>query len=97
MDVISHPFRLRPGGTVATVADGSDEHRAELVASMALTVRGERGLVPAYGIEDPAFGGFDAADLTGALELFAPGLIDLLDVEITYPSDGVERVVLRYE
>lgn len=70
--ILSHPFRLLPNGAVATVEQESDLADAEQIAVMALTVRGERPLVPGFGVTDPAYGGFDAGELVAGLAVYGP-------------------------
>lgn len=72
MQTLSFPFRVDPGGHVATVTQGSDEHTAELVAHLLLTRKGERVLVPDFGITDPVFRDLDAAELQVTVETFGP-------------------------
>lgn len=72
MQTLSLPFRLDPQGHVVTVTQGSDGHATELVAMLTLTRKGERPLVPDFGITDPAFVGLDSAELSVAVATFGP-------------------------
>lgn len=95
MDLLSHPFRLTAGGRLATVLDGSDDATAEAVAGVVMTRRGERVLVPDFGISDPAYAGVDAAQVNGVLEQYGPA-VRVTDVDTSYPTDTTARTVLTY-
>lgn len=96
MDLLSQPFRLRPDGTVATVVDGTDEAAAEAIAALIRTRRGERELVPEFGITDPTFAGIAPDELNAALEAFGPPL-RVSSVDTTPLDDVNARAVITYE
>lgn len=94
--VFSYPFRLTPAGAIATVeADTDEAHREELAVAI-LTRRGERSVVPEFGLPDPAFDAFDGAELVAHVEAFGPP-VEVLDVEVDYPTDTVADVVVRFD
>ena len=95
MDLISHPFRLEANGAVATVEDGTEEAAAEGIAVLVLTRRGERDLVPGFGMTDPTFDELSVAELNVGLAEYGPDVI-VTDVAITYPDDRTERVELAF-
>ena len=72
MFTMSHPFRLAPSGRVAVVEQGSPDHDVELVAALVSTRKGERELVPDFGVTDPTFGALERAEVTTGLKLFGP-------------------------
>lgn len=94
MLLLSFPFRLTPAGNVATVEDGTEDAAAEAVAVLALTRKGERTLVPDFGITDPVGQGINLAELTTGLIDFGPDDVTIDDVTVTYPSDTLERIEL---
>ena len=94
--LISHPFRLSPDGTVATVLDTSDQYRAEQIAMLVLTRPGERPLVPDLGLLDPTFNGFDDATLQEQVDAFAPPAT-VVDVDIVVTSDRSQDVTVSFE
>lgn len=96
MDLLSHPFRLEANGSVATVVDGTDEAAAEAIAVLCLTRKGERDLVPDYGVTDPVFDELSLAEVNVGLLDFGPPVI-VTDVVVTYPNDRTERVELAFE
>ena len=98
LEIIAHPFRL-VAGRVASVIAGSDEAISQQIAVLATTKRGERQLVPAFGISDPAFSEVDVAEVNAGLALFGPAvrvtgtntrLVDLntVAVTLTWQSNG---------
>lgn len=95
MDLIAHPFRLEPNGSVATVEDGTEEAAAEGIAVIILTRKGERDLVPDFGLTDPTFDELSLAELNVALADFGPDVI-VTDVALTYPNDRIERIELAF-
>lgn len=95
MDLISHPFRLEANGAVATVEDGTEEAAAEGIAILVLTRRGERDLVPGFGMTDPTFNELSIAELNVGLTEYGPD-VTVTDVTITYPTDRTERVELAF-
>lgn len=90
--LLSHPFRLAPGGHVATVDSASSQYVAEQLAMLSLTRPGERPLVPDLGLADPVFTGFDATTLQEQADAFAPPCrIDSVIIE--YDDSGLRQNV----
>ena len=71
MRLLSHPFRLA-GGTVATIDQDSDEATAEGIAVLVLTRKGERTLVPEFGVSDPTFRTLSEAEVNVGIADFGP-------------------------
>lgn len=94
--VLSFPFRLLPTGTAATVEEGSEDYFVEAIASHILTRKGEREMVPGYGITDPVFGSPDLVDIAGSIRLYGPD-VEIVDVSVTYPTDRSARVVVEFD
>lgn len=95
MRLISYPFRLSPNGSAATVEDGSDDATAELLAVLVLTRRGERDLVPDFGVPDPAFGTLDLNDVAASVAMFGPE-VSLEAVRVSYPTPTTQEVDISY-
>lgn len=70
--ILSHPFRLAPNGTVATVEQDSDQANAEQIGVLLLTFQGERPLAPGFGVPDPSFRGIPAGVITGQVARYGP-------------------------
>lgn len=96
MDLLSHPFRLESNGDVATVEDGTDAAHAECLAVLALTRRGERTMVPEFGLPDPVFDEVTIADLNVGLLDYGPP-IEVTDLEVTEVTETVQRVTVTFD
>lgn len=93
MDLLSYPFRVAANGSVETVEDGTEAALREQVAVHALTRRGERALVPGFGVSDPVFSDLDVAELNASLAIFGPPVrVSIAARE--YPTASTERVTL---
>jgi hypothetical protein len=73
--VWDYPFRLGPGGSVATVEQDSDRDVENLLAVACLTQPGERQQAPTFGIADPAFVGWELPALERHILDFGPDVI----------------------
>lgn len=93
--LIAYPFRISPAGTVATVDEGTDEQLAQELAIAVLTRTGERILVPEFGLDDPAFRGFDEDALRLHLDLFGPP-VQIEQVRTEYVSSTQQDVVIEF-
>lgn len=94
-EVMSYPFRLRPNGTVATVTQGSDTYKAELIAVLSLTRRGERTLMPGFGMSDPLMVGFSSTELAAQVAKYGPP-VQIVDIKQTYIADGSLTAVIEF-
>jgi len=95
VQTLSFPFRLTRTGAFATVEQGSDDHVTELIAAAVLTRPGERHLVPTFGIDDPAFVGWERLKLVLHLADFGPEVV-IEDVTKSSDDHGVERVTMSW-
>jgi hypothetical protein len=95
MRILSHPFRLAPDGRVATVDQNADQAHAEQLAVLMLTRRGERPLVPSFGITDPTFADLDQAELDGAIDTFGPP-IEIGAVDVDHVDASTEQVTVTF-
>lgn len=96
MRLLSYPFRLTPAGDVATVEQGTEDEAAEALAVLILTRKGERPLVPDYGVSDPVAQGLNLAEIAaGVLDYGPPGVV-IDDVSVTHPTDTLERIELTF-
>jgi hypothetical protein len=93
--ILAHPFRLLGNGSVATVEQSSDEAHAEQLAVLALTRRGERVLVPGFGVGIDAFSRVDAAELAAGVALYGPA-VRLTGVDVTARNDTTLDVTVRF-
>lgn len=93
--VLSFPFRIDPSGVVATVEHGSDAEVEELLAVAALTTPGERIQVPTFGVDDPAYTGFELGALQRHVIDFGPE-VTVSAVRIARRADGREEVSIAW-
>lgn len=93
--VLSFPFRIDPSGVAATVEHGSDPEIDELIAVACLTMPGERTLVPTFGVNDPAFVGFELGNLQRHCIDFGPTVI-VSAVESARRTDDREELTIRW-
>jgi hypothetical protein len=94
--ILSHPFRLALTGAAATVEQDTDQADAEQIAVLALTVRGERPLVPGFGVTDPVGGGFTPAELIAGVTMYGPPRT-ISTIDTRYASDTEQVVEVVYE
>jgi hypothetical protein len=95
IQTLSFPIRLTRTGSFATVEQNSDAHVDELLATAILTRPGERHLMPNFGIDDPAFVGWERIKLALHVADFGPNVM-IDDVSIEQNSTGTERVVMSW-
>lgn len=97
MNLISHPFRLAPDGTVATVDEDSAAAAEEAILVLLTTRKGERPLVPAFGITDPVFGRLSLAEVNLGLADFGPAGVSIDGYDSEWLDDRREAVTLTYD
>lgn len=93
--ILSHPFRLLANGAVATVEQDTVTADNEQVAVLALTHRGERPLVPGFGVTDPTFAGFVPAELVAGVRVYGPP-VAIEDVRVSAYSQHEQLVEVTY-
>lgn len=94
--LISFPFRVAPDGSVVTREDGDPDYYAEELAVLISTRPGERPLVPDYGLSDPVFAEFDAAELGAQVDVFGPP-VTITDVAATFVSATHQDVIVSFD
>lgn len=97
MDLLSHPFRLGVDGRVVTVEDGTDDAVAEAIAVTALTRKGERVLVPDFGVTEPVFAEVDVTEINATLATFGPEDVTVTLAAVAYPNDTTTALTLSFE
>ena len=96
MKLLAHPFSITPGGTVATVDAGSDEHHAQLLEALIRTTPGERPLAPAFGLPDPTFRGINLGELRSRVELWGPP-VTIAAVDSSAIEGGMQDVRIEFD
>lgn len=86
--IVSFPFRLSPTRSLAVVEQESANGYAEQVAATCLTLKGERLLVPGFGLTDATFtlGGLEVAEIRANIEQFGPP-VDVDSIETVGDGD----------
>lgn len=93
--LMAFPFRIDGTGSVVTVEQGSDAEIEQQIG-VAMTVRpGERITVPTFGVNDPAFVGFEAGALQRHLDDFGPD-VEVSTVRVDRTVEGREQVVIDW-
>lgn len=95
VDVLAHPFHL-DGDVIAVVDDASDAGIAQEIAMLLATHKGERQLVPDYGITDPVFDQPDVAEINAAIATYGPEGLVVTDLDVEPVDGNRQRVVLHY-
>lgn len=80
---------------MATSDEGTDEQLSQELAIAMLTRTGERVLVPEFGLDDPAFRGFDEEALRLHVDLFGPP-VQIQRVRAEYVSEVQQDVVVEF-
>jgi hypothetical protein len=93
--LISFPFRLSGSGAVTTRDDADLDYLGEELAQLIRVLPGERELVPAYGMDDPAFSRFDEGMLAEQVDTFGPPVV-IDSVTTRFLSDTVQDVVVTF-
>src|SRR5512145_2633921 len=93
--LLSFPFQLGLTGAVTSVEQGSDVWTEQCIAMAMLTRPGERIQVPAFGVNDPAFVGFQVSSLQRHLTDFGPP-ITITEVKTEPAQEGLERVTVSW-
>lgn len=95
MRLLSYPFRLTANGSIATVEQRSSQAAAEQIAMIVLTEKGERVMLPAFGIIDPSFDKLDAGEVALEVSLYGPK-VTITNVEAYYQDDSTLTVDLEF-
>ena len=98
MDVLSFPFSFNPlqAGEFGRVPQGSDTQKAQELSSFFLTHKGERGIHPEFGIDDPTFSEFDDSQVAADFALFY-GDISINAISISGKNDGTRQIGVDFE
>jgi hypothetical protein len=94
--MISFPFRLDGTGRVAKVDPLGDEGRAQRIAEVCRTVKGERPLAVNFGVDDPAWRGLHVADVAMQVATWGPYDVTLSGVEAR-PDESSQQLVIAFE
>jgi hypothetical protein len=97
VDVLSFPFRVLPGGSIAGVEQDTPDHYAELLTALVMTRIGERDLCPGFGTPDPLFtGGIEAAAVASGAALFGPP-VRITGIETRVTGPATQNVTVSFD
>lgn len=97
VQLIQHPFTLDRGGAVHTAEAGSDEQITTGIAAIVGTRIGQRPMVWAFGIPDPAFGSLTAEDVRAGVAGFGPDGVIITGVTNTAVDDETSTAVVSWK
>lgn len=95
MRLFSYPFRITPNGSIATVEQYSSQYTAEQIAMITLTEKGERQLIPNFGLVDPTFLGVNVGDLSLQVSLYGPD-VSISNLSAYYEDDSILTVKVEF-
>lgn len=96
VQLIAHPFRLGGDGRVETHEQDSDAYLAERIALILGTHLGERPLVPAFGVSDPAYDALTLPSIQNQMTIFEiPATITSVDRDDVSESTSSYRVTFE--
>lgn len=87
------PFAVNDQGNAATVEQGTSDEIVQCVAMLVGTRPGTRYLLPAYGIVDPTFSGFDQVGLQLATKTYEPRAV----IAVTVGPGNTEQVSVQVQ
>jgi hypothetical protein len=96
MQVMAYPFRLTLSGSVQSVTQGSDAHKAQQIAGLVQTRKGELPLALTYGIVDPVFSSVSDTEIAAALLTFLPE-IEVISVSGYMTPQGQSVVDIKFK
>jgi hypothetical protein len=70
--VLSYPFRVGPGGVIATVEQDTPQADGELIEVLIRTRLGERPLAAGFGISDPQYSAVEPTEITAGITAYGP-------------------------
>ena len=94
--LLSLPFRVSPAGQAVSVEQGDDEYYKQQIATILMTVQGERLISEELGMPDMAFDGFMYSTFQAQVEIFLPEISEL-EATIEKSSDTAQTVVVNFE
>ena len=93
--VLSLPFRISPAGQAVTVEQGNDAYYEQQIATILLTLEGERLLNEDIGSSDEAFIGFLNSSFQAQVETLLPEVSDV-EVNLDRLSDTSETLTVTF-
>lgn len=96
VQLIAHPFRLGDDGRVVTHEQDDDAYLAERIALILGCHPGERPLVPAFGVEDPAYDELSLVSIQNQMAIFEVP-VQITDIVRDDTSDSTTTYRVTFE
>lgn len=93
---MSYPFKLTRSGGVQSITQGSDAHKAQQIACLVQTRKGELPLALTYGLQDPVFSVVSDTEVAASLVTFYPE-IEVLSVSAYQTPQGQTVVDITFK
>jgi hypothetical protein len=94
--ILSFPFRVATNGTIATVAQGSDQANGEQLAVLVSTIQGECDMAPGFGMPDAAFSGIIPGVMASQVAMWGPD-VTITAVSAVQVSETESDVTIGFE
>ena len=94
--LLSLPFRISPAGQAVSVEQGDDAYYQQQIATILLTMQGERLLSEELGMPDQAFDGFRYSAFQAQVNIWLPE-ISQVEATIENTSDTTQTVTVNFE
>lgn len=95
-NVLAVPFHLAPNGSASTVIQGTDPYYSQQIATVILTIEGERKFDPDFGMPDMAFDSFQRSSFQHQLDQYIPGIVSAT-VTTDSITDVTQSVTIHFE
>lgn len=93
--LLSMPFRISPAGQAVRVEQGDDEYYKQQLATILLTIQGERPLNEDLGMPDMAFDGFQYSTFRAQVQELLPEVEEIVATSQNV-SEETERVRIEF-
>lgn len=93
--LLSLPFRVSPAGQAVSIEQGADDYYQQQIATILMTIQGERLLNDDLGMPDMAYEGFMYSTFQSQVETVLPE-IDELEVSLEDISETVEAISVTF-
>lgn len=93
--LLSMPFRISPAGQAVRVEQGDDEYYKQQLATILLTIQGERLLNEDLGMPDMAFDGFQYSTFRAQVQELLPEIQDIVATTQNVDEQN-ERVSIQF-
>jgi len=93
--LLSLPFRVSPAGQAVSLEQGSDDYYQQQIATILMTIQGERLLSDELGMPDMAYEGFMHSTFQAQVETILPEISEL-NVSIEDVTNTSEAITVTF-